>query len=193
MKRAGRVHGLRILAAAGFLLIALLVGLDIRRRVVLANEQTVAAGLVEQVVRADIAQVPEIVKAMTKYRRWVDPALREVASRSSERGTERLHASLALLPVDDGQVDYLFDRLQGADADAFPVLRDALKLHRGTLIPKLWPALEASRPGEVRLLPRAARRHSARARRARNRRTRCQSVLQFERRLIPRPHAHDPL
>jgi serine/threonine protein kinase/formylglycine-generating enzyme required for sulfatase activity len=155
MQRAGRVHGLRVLSAAAALVVAVLIGLDICRRIALANEQTIAAGLVEQVKRANIAQVPEIVKAMARYRRWVDPALREVAGRSPERSTERLHAGLALLPVDDGQVDYLYERLLDADADAFPVLRDALRPHQARLIAKLWPALESARPDDGRLLPAA--------------------------------------
>ncbi len=155
MKRAGRMHELRLLGAAAALILAALIGLDIRRRVRLANEHTIAAGLVEQVVRANIAQVPGIVKAMQRYRRWVDPALRDVARRSAERSTERVHAGLALLPVDSGQVDYLYNRLLDADADAFPVLRDALEPHQASLISKLWPALESSRPGDARLLPAA--------------------------------------
>jgi serine/threonine protein kinase/tetratricopeptide (TPR) repeat protein len=156
MRRAGWVHGLRAFGVASGLIAALLVGLDFRRRVDIAREQTVAAGLVEQVIRADIAQVPEIVKSMATYRVWVDPALRQAASRSPEQSALRLHASLALLPVDIGQVDYLCHRLLDADADRLPVLRDALRPHRASLGPKLWPVLESSRPGDPRLLPAAS-------------------------------------
>ena len=42
---------------------------------------------------------------------------------------EKLHASLALLPVDATQVDYLFNRLIKATPNELPVLRDALKTH----------------------------------------------------------------
>jgi serine/threonine protein kinase/formylglycine-generating enzyme required for sulfatase activity/tetratricopeptide (TPR) repeat protein len=152
MKRAARIHGLRTLSIAVVLSAAVAIGVEIRRRVALANEQKLAAGLVEQLGRANIAQVPEIVKAMKRYRRLVDPALREAVGRSPARSTGRLHASLALLPVDDGQVDELYDRLLDADADAFPVLRDALKPHPANLIPKLWHALGSSRPGDPPLL-----------------------------------------
>ncbi len=127
MMRAGRVHGLRTLGVVASLVTLVLLGLDIRHRVVEANRETVARGLVDQVVRANIAQVPSIVRSMGGYRRWVDPALRHVVERSSERSSERLHAGLALLPVDDGQVEYLFQRLQDATADELPVLRDALR------------------------------------------------------------------
>ena len=75
---------------------------------------------------------------------------------------EHLHASLALLPVDAAQVDYLFDRLMKATPNELPVLRDALKAHRSDLTPKLWtvarvgkagrstPTSIRQRPGELR-------------------------------------------
>ena len=69
---------------------------------------------------------------------------------------EHLHASLALLPVDASQVDYLFNRLLTATPSELPVLRDALKPHRSTLTPKLWTVLESAKPGDASLLPAAS-------------------------------------
>ena len=69
---------------------------------------------------------------------------------------EHLHASLALLPVDASQVDYLFNRLLAASPSELPVLRDALKAHRSTLTPKLWTVLERAKPGDPSLLPAAS-------------------------------------
>ncbi len=155
MKRAGRLHGLRTLGVVAGLVTLVLLGLDIRRRVVEANREMVATGLVDQVVGANIAQVPNIVRSMGGYRRWVDPALRQVIERSSERSPERLHAGLALLPVDDGQVEYLFQRLLSATENELPVLRDALKTHQSTLTPKLWTVLESAKP-DAGLLPAAS-------------------------------------
>ena len=156
MNRAGRFHGLRTLGVVAGLVTLVLLGLDIRRRVVEANREAVATGLVDQVVRANIAQVPNIVRSMGGYRRWVDPALRQVVGRSSECSSERLHAGLALLPVDDGQVEYLFQRLQEASADEVPVLRDALEPHQTGLSPKLWSVLDSAKPGDPSLLPAAS-------------------------------------
>ena len=156
MKRAGRAHGLRTLGVVAGLVSLVLLGLDIRRRVVEANREAVAAVLVDQVVGANIDQVPNIVRSMEGYRRWVDPALRQVVERSSERSSERLHASLALLPVDDEKVEYLVQRLQDASADEVPVLRDALEPHQSTLTPKLWTVLESAKPGDASLLPAAS-------------------------------------
>ena len=36
------------------------------------------------------------------------------------------------------------------------VIRDALKPHRATLVPKLWAALDSAQPGDVSLLPAAS-------------------------------------
>ena len=156
MNRANRIHGLRTLGVVAGLVTLVLLGLDIRRRVVEANRETVATGLVDQVVKVNIAQVPNIVRSMGRYRRWVDPALRQVIERSSERSPERLHAGLALLPVDDGQVEYLFQRLLSATENELPVLRDALKTHQSTLTPKLWTVLETAKPGDAGLLSAAS-------------------------------------
>src|SRR6516164_4262121 len=54
---------------------------------------------------------------------------------------------------DSSQVDYLFSRLVKATPSELPVLRDALKPHSSTLIPKLWTKLESAKPGDVTLLP----------------------------------------
>ena len=37
-----------------------------------------------------------------------------------------------------------------------PVIRDALKSHRSTLVPKLWSTLDSAKPGDVSLLPAAS-------------------------------------
>ena len=71
-----------------------------------------AAALVESLLKVGTPEVPAIVEQLAGYRRWADPALRcELVKSSDDRRREHLHASLALLPVDAAQVDYLFDRL----------------------------------------------------------------------------------
>ena len=75
---------------------------------------------------------------------------------TDDHSREHLHASLALLPVDASQVDYLFNRLLTATPSELPVLRDALKPHRSTLTPKLWTVLESAKPGDASLLPAAS-------------------------------------
>src|SRR5262249_7916163 len=66
---------------------------------------------------------------------------------------QKLHASLALLPVDATQADYLFDRLKGASPSELPVLLDFLQTHRSRLTPKLWTVLESAKAGDASVLP----------------------------------------
>ena len=75
-----------------------------------------AAGLVRALLKADTPQVPGIVAEMEGYRPWTDPLLRAEGRRPGTRSSrQQLHASLALLPVDAAQVDYLYERLLGAE------------------------------------------------------------------------------
>jgi eukaryotic-like serine/threonine-protein kinase len=156
MRLAWRVHGLRGLGLAALVTALVASGLYIRDRVAESNRATVAAGLVEQVLRASTGQVPEIVASMRDYRRWVDPALTRALGRAAEGSPEKLHASLALLPVDASQVDYLYGRLLSASLSEVPVLREGLRSHSDRLTPVLWSALDSARPGEARLLPAAS-------------------------------------
>ncbi len=147
MKRAGRVHGLRTL---GLVMVVSLIswgGIE-------GHGRLRASALVESLQRVGTSDVPAIVNQLSNYRRWADPQLEHAVQSSDDR--EHLHASLALLPVDPSQVDYLFSRLVKATASELPVLRDALKPHQTALIPKLWPVLESSKPGDASLLPTAS-------------------------------------
>jgi formylglycine-generating enzyme required for sulfatase activity/tetratricopeptide (TPR) repeat protein len=74
----------------------------------------------------------------------------------SDGSRQKLHASLALLPIDVSQVDYLFTRLASATASELPVLRDALRTHRAALTPRLWSVLRTAKPGDATLLPAAS-------------------------------------
>ena len=76
-----------------------------------------------------------------KYRKWADPLLREENDKAVT-SRQKLHASLALLPVDPGQVDYLNGRLLDAEPREVPVIRDALAPHQDTLQDKLWMVVE---------------------------------------------------
>jgi|GEM_PF-151894 len=156
MKRAGREHGLRGILTFALLSAGVLAGIAVRRQVIENQRATRADGLVQRVLDADTPQVPDIVRAMRNYRQWVDSSLRSELEKRSDDSRQKLHASLALLPVDVTQVDYLFKRLLSATPSELPVLRDALKTHRSTLTPKLWTVLNSAKPGEVSMLPAAS-------------------------------------
>ena len=156
MKRAGRVHGLWTLATVLVLAGLGISGQSIRIEIGEANQKTQAQGLVQRLLDADTAQVPEIVRSISAYRRWADPELKKTVEEAADTSRKKLHASLALLPVDANQVDFLFSRLLSATENELPVLRDALKTHQSTLTPKLWTVLETAKPGDAALLPAAS-------------------------------------
>ena len=154
MNRAGWVHGVRGVLTFALLSAGLLAGTTVRRQVVENQRASHAESLVQGVLDADTTQVPDIVGRMREYRRWVNSSLRSELKKWSDGSRQKLHASLALLPVDASQVDYLFNRLLKATPSELPVLRDALKEnHRTTLTPKLWTVLESAKPGDASLLP----------------------------------------
>jgi eukaryotic-like serine/threonine-protein kinase len=146
MKRAGRFHGLRSLGLAAVAALLAAVGLSIRNRVVEANQATAARGLVQQIVNADTAKVPDIIRAINASdRRWTDPELRRIGAEAQEGSREKLHASLALLPVGPDQTEYLYRRLLNANPHELPVIRTALDGHQADLLVKLRAELENTR------------------------------------------------
>ena len=149
MKRAGRVHGLRTLGLV--MLVSLITWGGIESYGTLR-----ASALVESLQKVDTPGVPAIVKQLSGYWRWAGPQLVLALQSTDDQGRAHLHASLALLPVDPSQVDYLFNRLLSATPGELPVLRDALKTHQSTLAPKLWTVLESAKLGDASLLPSAS-------------------------------------
>ncbi len=149
MKRAARVHGSRALG------LVVLVSL-ITWGAIEGYGRLRASVLVESLQKVDTPGVPAIVEQLSGYRHWADPQLVRAVQSADDQSPEHLHASLALLPVDASQVDYLFKRLLSATPSELVVLRDALKPHRASLTPKLWTVLDSANPGDPSLLPAAS-------------------------------------
>jgi formylglycine-generating enzyme required for sulfatase activity len=142
MAKAGRYHAQRGVLLALTLLMATLVGFFVRSQILEADKVSHAEGLVQQILSAETTQVSSIIPKLDGYRLWADPRLREENERALDGSRQKLHMSLALLPVDDGQVEYLYKRLLNAGPAELPVIRDALKSHRGPVAVRLWGVLE---------------------------------------------------
>src|SRR5262249_28746472 len=82
----------------------------------------------------DTANVPKIVEDLPPCRKWANPRLRKLIEEGDRK--QQLHASLALLPVDSGQVDYLYDRMLNADRppDHFSVLCQELRKYQQEIV-----------------------------------------------------------
>jgi len=156
MRRAGWVHGVRGSVIVALVIAGVLAGTAIRQRFTEKERATQAVGLVQRLLDADTPQVPEIVRAMRDHRRWVDGLLRTELERAPDPSRRKLHASLALLPVDGSQLPLLEKHLLAASAVELPVLRDALQPHRASLTSKLWAVGDAAKPGDASLLPAAS-------------------------------------
>jgi formylglycine-generating enzyme required for sulfatase activity len=101
-----------------------------------------ASALVRELALAETVNVPQIIEELSTCRRWADPQLREMVQRYPDDSKQRLHASLALLPVADNQKEYLYQKLlnKTTNPDEFRVICEALARHKHSqhLIPRLW-------------------------------------------------------
>jgi formylglycine-generating enzyme required for sulfatase activity len=137
-KRRRRARAVVILAAVALCGVALVA---LKRR---ADERREAAGLVQQLLGADTSRAPAIVGELAPYRRWADPLLRQEREKAAAEPGRQLRASLALLPVDATQVDYLLARLLAGEPQEVLVIRGALLPHKAALSDRLWAAALAA-------------------------------------------------
>ncbi len=156
MSRAGRFHAARSLAVAALLFVAAMAGWAIERRAVEQRSAATAASLVQRVLDAETGQVPGIVREIGSFRKWTDPLLREAINRPAASSRDKLHASLALLPVDSSQVAYLHGRLLDAEPAKVAVISHALLPHKQGLLAELWKAVEQPDKGKESRRLRAA-------------------------------------
>jgi serine/threonine protein kinase/formylglycine-generating enzyme required for sulfatase activity len=145
MHRAACRHAARgVLLAAGLLLV-----LGFGREVI---GRLRARELRDRLLEATTEGVPAVVQDMAPYRRWLDGPLRDAYAEAEAHADARrqLHASLALLPVDPGQVTYLCDRLLSAGPQELVVIRQQLQPHDAEVSARLWEVLENRKrpPGE---------------------------------------------
>ncbi len=90
------------------------------------------------------------------YRRQANSGLKALVLNADDTSREKLHASLALLPVDSTQLPFLEKRLLVATPAELRVIRDALQRYRVTLTPNLWSVLDSLEPGDESLLQAAS-------------------------------------
>jgi len=137
MRKATRYHAVRGIVVA---LMLALIGLGSWEGYGRLKAQTLRDRLLE----ATTADVPGIIKDMARYRDWLDTLLHEAYAQAEAAKDIRkqLHISLALLPVDSGQVDYLYKRLIKGEPQEVVVIREALLDHKADLTERLWTLLQ---------------------------------------------------
>jgi formylglycine-generating enzyme required for sulfatase activity len=145
MRKAGRYHAVRGAGLAVLLAVATVTGVAMREEVIERDKANYAAGLVGRVFDAPTTQIPGIVKEMEAYRAWTDPMLKEGKEKSANDPRKQLNASLALAPVDAGQLEYLYGRLLKGEPQEVVVIRETLFDHKADLTERLWTLLENPR------------------------------------------------
>src|SRR5271157_3003070 len=133
MRRAGRVHGLMMVGVATVILCLTYMGLSFY-----------ASRLVEELRSAVIEKIPEKVHAMRFFHFWADPTLKDLLKAGPDESDQKLRASLALLPVDADQAEFLFKRLQMADPIELPVIWRILREYHQEPVQQLRSLLENS-------------------------------------------------
>jgi Bacterial tandem repeat domain 1 len=82
--------------------------------------------------------------------------VRQTQQAAADQSQAKLHTALALLAVDQSQLDYLYERLLLSAPGEFPTLRDVLADHREKLSGRLWLDAESAESEERRLRAAAA-------------------------------------
>lgn len=149
MARANRYHTVRGIIASALLIGLIFGGNHVRNELLEQQRQTQAKlrdmenvtraeELVDSLLKADTSQVPAIVAELSPYRERVDPLLNAKLQAADNGSAEKLHLALALVPVDQGQVDYLRQQLTMCPPSQFTEIRKALFPHKAQLIDSLW-------------------------------------------------------
>jgi formylglycine-generating enzyme required for sulfatase activity len=148
MRKAGRFHVVRGVALAAVVCAATLIGLQVRDRIAERNNESKAASLVQALLGVDIDQVPGFITQLEGYRPWANQLLQNENEKAVKDSRQKLNTSLALLPVDPNQKDYLHQRLLDSLPSEVRVIRDALVTHKGELVDKLWAVVEGPKKGK---------------------------------------------
>lgn len=137
MRKAGRYHAVRGVVVAVMLAVVGLAGWE-------GFGRLQAHHLRDRLLVSTTADAPAVVKQMGPYRHWVDPLLVDAyqEAKADMDARKQLHASLALLPVDPGQLEYLYGRLLKAEPQEVVVIREALQAHQHDVTQRLWIFVE---------------------------------------------------
>ncbi len=135
MRRATRHQALRGFAVAVLLALIGVGSYEIHGRLQ-------ARLLRDRLLEATTADVPGIVYDMAPYRARLNPLLKDAQAQEKTDARKQLHLSLALLPADPGQVEYLRGRLLSAEPAEFLVIREQLAAHAPELSERLWTFVE---------------------------------------------------
>ena len=142
MQQATRHHTTRALLATTLAIALVLSGLGVKRW----NDERLmdrdAASLVSKIETADFGKLADEFKKLPTLRAIVDPKLKAALEHTRPDSDEQLKLSLALLPTDPTQLDFLVGRLQSAQASQVQLIVEQLRPHKEKILESLWSAIE---------------------------------------------------
>lgn len=103
---------------------------------------------VGSVLTAEPQVVASVIATLDDFRKWADPALRDLLAHEELSAKHRYRVNLALLPVEPGRAEYVFHQL--LETDEGPPLAlaevvygaEALQSHRDRIVQFLWNVLD---------------------------------------------------
>lgn len=145
MRTASRYHTMRTVLATVFSMVLVASGLTFKRW----NDQRLmereADGLVRTIETADFGKLAEEFKKSDAMQSTVAPKLKAAFEATQPESDERLRLSLALLPSDPTQRDYLMERLQTAQANEVKLMIERLRPQKAMILESLWSAMEGEK------------------------------------------------
>ncbi len=146
MRRAGRVHGVRLVALCAVLSLVL-------AGVLGYNGYSITRNLLNSLADANVDKIPNVLNQLSGYPRWLYlRRLHELAHRADNDDRSRLGYSLALLTEPD-EIEYLYRRLLWAGPAEMALIRDRVFVPRHDLNPRLWSDLASAKPDGSSVLP----------------------------------------
>ena len=147
MRHASTYYGLRASIGCLLLVAVIMIGMNV-------GNQIVADGIVQELLSADISEIPGKTQKLDRYRRWVEPRLQELYP--SLRDDRRLRAELALVRWNsNAYADDVVKRiLTDVRVKDIPVVTQYVEVDdRSDITSRLWRAIEdhESNPPERRL------------------------------------------
>ncbi len=94
--------------------------------------------LLQSLATVNDTGLPEVIKQLNEVREFADPGLRKIADDLSLSETVRLRAQLALLPVEPGRLESIYEKIDIATPSELRVMQTLFQKHRSSLTPRLW-------------------------------------------------------
>ncbi|MEZ6125102.1 MAG: SUMF1/EgtB/PvdO family nonheme iron enzyme [Planctomycetaceae bacterium] len=148
MSAASVVHG-RNLALAAVLLAAVLGVLQFGRTLTAQRHRyELAQAGVTALLSADVGEVPQMITDLNRMSVDSTPLLKDRFREASDGSREQLLSSLALLPEDSSQTEFLLEQVEHKSPSEVRLIGDCLAEYNSTCAAVLWERADDSRQSD---------------------------------------------